>query len=90
MKTKKINVGKFRVIPVPFPENLDELRSMVNSEEDLFYLALRGFDQVRRTHLATIAKYKGTLKREVADRAKHYYYTHKKRFDSDLNMNQRD
>ncbi len=89
MKTKKINVGKFRGVSMPFPEDLDELRTMVGTDEDLFYIAMRGFDQVRRTHLLTLAKREGTLKKEVESRAKNYWYTHQKNFELNLDMKQR-
>ena len=81
MKTQTIKVGKLK-IKAPMPKTMEELRDYVGTPEDLLYLALRGFDQVRRTHLLTYSKGKGVTKAMVQDRARSYWYQHQKKFDS--------
>ncbi len=67
-------------IDAPQPENMDELRKFVGDEGDLFFLALRGFDQVRMTFLRTQIM-KGTLSGVSIRRlAKLYHYHRQTKF----------
>lgn len=79
MKKGKIKVGNVTV-EVPIPENMADLLTLVSSEDDLFYLASRGFDQVRRTHLLSI-QHNGVKKKALQVRATNYWYQHQKRFE---------
>ena len=80
MKTQIMKVGDLG-IKAPLPETMKELEDFVGSPEDLFYLALRGFDQVRRTHLKQYSQRKGVTKAMVESRAQNYWYRHRKTFD---------
>lgn len=64
------------------PKTMEELKELVGNPEDLLYLALRGFDQVRRTHLKTYSQRKGVTKAMVQARANAYWYQHQKKFDA--------
>ncbi len=73
MKTRVINVFDVKDVKVPDPVSMTELRELVSDQEDLFYLAHRGFDQVRRTHLTALRK-RGMSTKFVRDAARAYHY----------------
>ena len=73
MKTRTITVGDIKDVEVPDPESILDLRKMVSDRRDILYLARRGFDQVRRTHLLRLAK-QGKSERFVRDAARDYHY----------------
>ena len=79
MKTVKISVGSDLKVKVHIPESLNEVRQFVSDEQDLLYLANRGLDQVRRTHLLSIRK-SGATKKEVQARAYEYQYHRQTRY----------
>lgn len=82
MKKGKIMVGNVS-LNVPIPENMADLLTLVGSEDDLFYLASRGFDQVRRTHLLSLQKNEWK-KKALQIRATNYWYQHQKKFEDAL------
>jgi len=72
MRKRAITVGGAE-LHIPYPENMDELRERVDSEEDLFQVALRGWDQTFRTYLLNRKK-AGDSKAELIRRARRYVY----------------
>ncbi|KKN88124.1 hypothetical protein LCGC14_0251960 [marine sediment metagenome] len=79
MKTRRMKIHNMK-IEAPQPETMDELREFVSDEDDLFFLALRGFDQVRMTFLRTQIM-KGSLSRVSIRRlAKLYHYHRQTKF----------
>ncbi len=73
MKTRLVTVGGV-VVKIPAPENMEELRELVQDDRDMFFLAHRGYEQFIRTYLFNRLRKSGDNQAELQRRAKHHVY----------------
>ncbi len=77
MRMQLINVLDVKDVRVPVCESMKELKAFVGDDLDIFYLASRGFDQMRRTRLARLRK-DGTSKKDIHRMARFYQYNRRR------------